>query len=212
MRNIPIFTTEYGVASLILESVDARGEAYVRVQSSLEPEKLLEECVSFCKACGAKRIYATGSDELEKYPLHTCIMKMTALRDAIGETDACLFPVQEQTAQHWRQIYNDGMATVDNAAWMTAYGMKAIVAEGSAYFVHRNGTLLGIGKASGERIDAVVSAVPGAGADVVRALAHALNADVVTVEVASTNHRAISLYERLGFIPTKEISRWYQVF
>ena len=112
----------------------------------------------------------------------------------------------------WRQIYNDGMATVDNAAWMTAYGMKAIVAEGSAYFVHRNGTLLGIGKASGERIDAVVSAVPGAGADVVRALAHALNADVVTVEVASTNHRAIRLYERLGFIPIKEISRWYQVF
>ena len=72
--------------------------------------------------------------------------------------------------------------------------------------------LLRIGKASADRIDAVVSLVRGAGADVVRALAHALAGDTITIEVASTNRRAISLYERLGFLSTREVSRWYQIF
>ena len=31
------------------------------------------------------------------------------------------------------------------------------------------------------------------------------------LEVASTNERAIRLYEKLGFIKTGEISRWYRV-
>ena len=31
------------------------------------------------------------------------------------------------------------------------------------------------------------------------------------LEVASTNARAIHLYEKLGFLPTREIKRWYRV-
>ena len=31
------------------------------------------------------------------------------------------------------------------------------------------------------------------------------------LEVASTNERAIRLYEKMGFIPVKEISRWYKI-
>lgn len=212
MRNIPVFTTQYGVASLILESVAARKEAFIRIHSSLEPEKLIEECVTFCKVCGAEQVYATGHEILEKYPLHTAIWQMNADRAAIGETDALLFPLQEQTVQKWRCIYNDAMATVDNAAWMSEIGMKKLMQEGSAYFVHRDGQLLGIGKASGDRIDAVVSVQRGMGADVVRALSHALSEERITIEVASTNSRAIALYERLGFIRTKELSKWYRIF
>ena len=33
----------------------------------------------------------------------------------------------------------------------------------------------------------------------------------VELEVVSTNQRAIRLYEKMGFIKTKEISRWYRV-
>ena len=212
MRNIPVFTTEYGVASLILESVAARKEAYVRIQSSLEPEKLIEECASFCRACGAERVYATGHEALEKFRLHTTVLQMNADRAALGDTDAFLFPLQEQTTQQWRSIYNEAMAAVDNAAWMSELGMKELLKEGSGYFIHRDGQLLGIGKASGNRIDAVVSLVRGKGADVVRALGHALSEDVVIIEVASTNDRAIALYERLGFITMRELSKWYQIF
>lgn len=211
MENIPVFTSEYGVASLILESVPGRQEAYIRIQSTLEPEKLLEECVKFCKTCGAEAVYATGHEILEQYPLHTSVLQMTGSRDALGETDAALFPVTEKTAEKWRNIYNERMKSVDNAAWISFTGMKKIIKEGDAYFVHRNGVLLGIGKAGGDRMDAVASVQPGAGADVVRALAHGLSEDTVTIEVASTNERALKLYERLGFVPVKELSRWYEI-
>jgi len=211
MQNIPMFTSEYGVAGLILESVPYRQEAYIRIQSTREPEKLLEECVKFCASCGAERIYATGHPVLEKYPLHTAILQLNGCRETIGDTDAALFPVQEKTAEKWRSIYNDRMRGVDNAAWISFTGMKKILKEGDAYFVHRNGVLLGIGKAKGDRLDAVASVKSGAGVDVVRALAHGLSEDTVTIEVASTNERALKLYERLGFVPAAELSRWYKI-
>jgi ribosomal protein S18 acetylase RimI-like enzyme len=33
----------------------------------------------------------------------------------------------------------------------------------------------------------------------------------MTLEVASTNTRAIALYEKLGFLKTREITRWHRV-
>ena len=33
----------------------------------------------------------------------------------------------------------------------------------------------------------------------------------MTLEVASTNERAIRLYEKVGFLKTAELSRWYRV-
>ena len=50
MRDLPMFTTEFGVASLILKEIPYREEAYILVQSTQEPEKLLRECIDFCRA------------------------------------------------------------------------------------------------------------------------------------------------------------------
>ena len=73
------------------------------------------------------------------------------------------------------------------------------------------GQLLGIGMASDERIDCIASVMHGKGRDIVCALVHALMCDRVILEVASTNSRAIKLYESLGFIKTSEVSRWYKI-
>ena len=66
MKDFPMFTTEYGVASLVLREIPYRGEAYITIQDSLEPEKLLEECISFCRICGAEAVYAKGH-KLDKH-------------------------------------------------------------------------------------------------------------------------------------------------
>ena len=211
MRDIPMFTTENGVASLILREIPYRGEAYIRVQDTVCPKELLEECVSFCRIAGAEKIYATGHDHLQNYPLHTKVLRMMRTIDGLPETDTLTMPVMEQTLERWREIYNDAMKPVDNASYMDTRQAKKLLQEGNGYFVHRNGELLGIGIASDDTIHAVVSVKPGAGQDVLSALTHALFSENIILEVASTNTRAIRLYERLGFIKTAELSAWYQV-
>ena len=211
MKDIPVFTTENGVASLTLREIPYRGIAYVQIQSSLEPEALLEECVQFCTMCGAERIVATGHPALEKYPLRNGVILRKRPLEGLPDTDAALFPVQEQTLKKWLEIYNTAMKNVANAAWMTQKDGEEMLRKGDGYFVHRGDALLGIGKASGEKIGAIVAVQKGAGADVVLALCHALTADTVMLEVASNNERAVRLYDRLGFVPVAELCRWYTV-
>ena len=212
MRDIPMFTTEYGVASLFLKEIPYRGRAHIKIQSSLEPEKLLEECVGFCRACGAEWIDAAGHEYLEKYPLITALWAMQCPRDSIGDTDACLFPMTEETMQKWLDICNERMANIPNAAYMDSKDGKELLKKGSAYFIHQNGELLGIGVAAGDFIDTVIAVKPGAGETVVQALASVLTEDTVRLWVASANERAIRLYERMGFTKVKELSKWHLVF
>lgn len=212
MRDIPVFTTKTGVASLTLKEIPYRAEAYIRIQDTWEPEAFLKECRDFCRAVGAERIYASGHTFLEAYPLYTAIWRMSRLREGFPETDAALFPVQEQTLEQWRALYNEKMRSVPNASYMTMADAQRQNANGNAYFVHRGDILLGIGIAAGDRIDSVIAALPGAGQDVLLALNHALSGEQITLEVASANTRAIHLYERLGFLKTAELSHWYLVY
>lgn len=211
VKDIPVFDTEHGVASLFLREIPYRQRAHIKIQSSQDPQKLLEECVAFCRMCGAEWCDAAGHEYLERYPLITALFYMTRDRESLPQTDACLFPVTEDTVTEWVRIYNERMADVPNCAWMDSADGKAMLKAGDGYFVHRDGKLLGIGRASGEMIDTVISVQPGMGETVVLALASLLSSDVVKLLVAEANTRAVRLYERMGFIKTREVSRWYRV-
>lgn len=211
MRDIPIFTTEYGVASLILREIPYRQEAYIRMQDTSAPKQFLEECITFCRMAGAVKIFATGHVFLESYPLHTAVWRMCRPMANLPETDAMTMPVTEQTLERWRDIYNTAMRDVPNASYMDTTDARKMMERGDGYFVHQDGHLLGIGIAGADTILAIVSIVPGAGKDILLALTHALSGEMVTLEVASANERAIKLYEKLGFIKTAEVSRWYRL-
>jgi hypothetical protein len=191
MRDFPVFTTEYGVASLILKEIPYQGNAFVIIRDTKEPEMLLAECVSFCRICGAERVYATGHEILECYPLYTAIWLMRCRAESLPETDASLFPVQEKTLPEWRRIYNEKVQRVPNGAWMTEKDGTEMLQKGEGYFVHRNGELLGIGKVSGNVIDWVAAVRPGAGQDVVCTLAHAACGDALELTVASGSCAAV---------------------
>lgn len=211
MNNIPVFDTEFGVASLFLREIPYRKRAHIKIQSSLEPEKLLAECVAFCRMCGAEWIDAAGHEYLQTYPLITALYAMQISREAVPDTDACLFPVTEETVAKWLDIYNDRMADVPNAAYMDTSDGRDLLKSGDGYFVHRNGELLGIGKAAGDFIDTVISVKPGEGETVVRALCGLLSGETVRLMVAGANEKAVLLYERMGFVKTRELVRWYRV-
>ena len=146
MKNLPVCTTEYGVATLILKEIPYQETAYIILQDTREPLLLARECANFCRACGAERIYARGNDALAEYPFFTAMWEMTCLRESIQDTDAALWPVQERTLTQWQEIYNQKVKTVPNGAWMTDADAKDMLSKGDGYFVHRGNTLLGIGK------------------------------------------------------------------
>lgn len=212
MKDFPLFTTDYGAASLILKEVPYRQVAFITILD-VQPDGFkehLQECVSFCRMVGAERILAKGHGELERYPLHSIVYKM-AMPWEHQEPEACLWPVTEETVTKWRDIYNKGMRPFDNHATLTSRDEKNIVSSGGAYFVHRDGQLLGIGWMEGSELLALVSCVPGMGETVARTLFTTVEDDRITLTVVNTNERAIRLYEKMGFLKTGEVSRWYRV-
>lgn len=211
MKDIPVFDTENGIASLFLREIPYRQRAHIRIRSSLEPEKLLKECVDFCRMCGAEWCDASGHEYLEKYPLITALVRMQRSRSGLPQTDACLFPVTEETVGQWIRIYNERMADIPNCAWMDSRDGREMLRKGDGYFVHRSGVLLGIGRASGDTLDTVIATQPGMGETVVLALCSLLDTDVVRLQVADANTRAVRLYERMGFVKVQELARWYRV-
>lgn len=210
MRDIPCFTTGHGVAALSLREIPVRGEAYIHLLQSQQPLALLEECVSFCRACGAVRVFAAEHDSLLGRPSYSTVLRMQGTI-APGET-ACLWPVTAENVGHWRQLYNEKMAPVDHATTLTAADEARILSDGGAYFIHRQDTLLGIGWISGGTLLALAAMQPGSGAVVLRTLAGLYPGQALELEVASTNRRALRLYERMGLIPTREVKKWYCVY
>ena len=209
MKDIGLFPTEYGVASLILREIPYRQEAYIRVQSVLDGglTSLLKECAGFCRACGAEKILWTGV-ETEDEPAMV-VLKMQGLARVNGELVEQLFPVTEKTASRWRQIYNEKMRSVPQARTLSFTDERELTEAGGAYFIHHDGELLGIGWLDGTHLLAIASCQPGAGERVVHTLMSLIEGRNMTLEVANRNQKAVSLYERLGFVATGIISKWY---
>lgn len=211
MKDFPVFTTDYGVSSLILREIPYRREAYIHIQD-VQPDQLeehLRECVSFCRMAGAESIYAGGHDLLSAYPVHTAVYEMRGTAWVDPDKLESLFPVTEKTVSRWRSVLNERLQKVDNAATLTAADEKKILESGGAYFVHHDGELLGVGWMEDAKLLMVAGVKPGAGERVMHTLMSLVEGADMTIEVASTNTRALRLYEKLGFLRTRELLRWY---
>lgn len=213
MRDFPIFTTEYGVSSLVLKEIPYKKVAYIRISSVWDDyfAEHLAECVSFCRMAGAERIFAAGNEKLSAYPVYTSVLEMRGEAWVAPEKLVNLFPVTESTVGKWRGIYNEAMVSVDNAGTLEYRDENRITESGGAYFIHDNGELLGIGWLEDTKLLAVAAVKKGAGERVMHTLMSLVEGAAMTLEVASTNERAIRLYEKLGFLKTSEVVKWYEV-
>ena len=211
MKDIPMFTTPFGVASLSLREVPYRKTAYIHVVATEACEALINECVTFCRLCGAERIYAEGHSDLDQYPFYTAVWIMCRSNTQFDGIAEMLYPVLPENVDQWRDIYNKRMADIPLAAYMTEAEGRALCKSGEGYFVHRDGALLGIGRVSGDRIHVIASVCKGCGPSVLCTLDGLTDAPTISVEVASENLNAVSFYQKMGFMKTAEIARWYCV-
>lgn len=211
MKDFPLFPTDHGAASLTLKEIPYRKEAFIHIHSSQDPELLLRECADFCIACGAEAVYATGHDYLERFRVYTALLEMRGQIPLCEDEIPAMFPVTEPTVGKWREVYNAKMKQIPLASTLESRDEKAILSSGGAYFIHRNGDLMGIGWLQGSQIKAIASLQPGAGKTVLKAMQSILPQQTLSLEVASTNLKAICLYERMGFLKTGELARWYKI-
>ena len=207
MKNIPMFTTEYGVAGLTLQEIPYTGNAFVTVHSASDPDALIKECREFCVAVGANRVYACNI-ALETVALE--IWEMVLDERLLPENDVVLSPLTAEILEDFAVLYNRKMASLPMASYLTKQKSQELLKKGSGFYVYRGNKLQGIGVAEGSKIEAVASVTPGGGENVVKALCGHLQYPA-SLEVASVNHKAITLYESLGFRKTKLRNIWYEI-
>lgn len=218
MRNIPDFTCPHGAAQLILENIPYTETAYVLVQWVMPGELplLLEECRRFCRMAGAERALAladTFGDEPvpSGYPIAFRVLTMQIDRASLPPADAALFPVTPELTESYIRRYNEAMTGIDGAMRLNSRDKEHLYSQGSCYFVHRDGALLGLGQVDGNKLSAIAACVPGAGRAVLSALAEGIFEDKICLHVADTNHKALRFYEKMGFIATGIKELWIEL-
>ena len=212
MRDIPMFATENGVASLIFKKIPYTKEAFVHIRDSASCNELMKECIDVCRMAGAEKVFATGHNMLEDRELLCSVLRYTASKDKMPETDCAVLAVSIEQKDWWRQLYNDKMSAVPSAAPLSDGDLMELIQQQKAFCVYRECSLIGIGVAYKGEIHAVVSITPGAGKSIVPALASILDTPIVSLSVASSNQKAIMLYQSLGFEAVDVVAKWYKIF
>ena len=184
----------------------------MQIQDSQSCGELIKECADVCRMAGADRIYATGHNELSDYPFKCNISVYTASKNKFPGTDAIAIPTRLEQCEWWRQLYNKKMLCVFGAAPLSRTEAEKMICDNEAYCIYRECAIVGIGVAYGGQIRAVASVVPGAGRDVVLALAGCLDRSEVSLSVASINQKALALYRSLGFEESALEANWYEIF
>ncbi len=209
MRNIPLFTTDNGVASLVLNQIPLKGEAYIQIQSASDSVALLNECTQFCKMAGANCVYASGY-EISDYPIYTHLIELAIPRTLISSVNANTVLAGESSWNEWKNIYNARMSKVPCSALLSSYDKHRFL--GKSYFVYEKDQMIGIGACEKDQVLALVSLIPGMGETVLCALCRHVAGREIRLEVAKENIPAMLLYTRMGFSERKELCRWYKIF
>ena len=212
MRDIPLFTTQNGVASLLFKKIPFTGEAFVHIRDTADCNALVRECVDVCRMAGGETVYATGHGKLTAYPLACAVLRYRVHKDLLAMTEAVAIPITMEQKAWWRDVYNRKMASVMGASPLSESETDRLISEEKAFLIYLACSAIGIGVAYDGEIQAVAALVPGGGQDSVLALANLLDSDTVALCVASNNEKAIALYSALGFCQTGVEANWYKIF
>ena len=213
MKDIPVFTGAHGVATLVLRQIPWSGTAYVLVRAIWDDAKgFLEECLGFCRACGAQKVYATnGMEELplpHAYDMCTFSMEKTALPK--GETlEAELLTGENQ--KDFLSVYDTCFRTLPNAAAYEEKTLHTMIQEQTAFLYRRCGVPAAIAQISKQGLETigVLPAFRGLGYPLALTVLPMVPNLTLHLKTISVNHSALELYRRLGFKPAGTESRWW---
>ncbi len=211
MKDIPIFTTAAGVASLVLREIPVWGKAYVLPRGAFtSAAELAAECAAFCRMAGAKQVSIRLDSPAEGCAFSHEIWELARPGDDLPTPERILplVPLTAENGEAYRALFNRRFRAVSGAAHCAADDLKAL---SGAWLCEQGGALLGLGQVTDGELRAIAAAKPGVGYDLALALLKTCPSETYTLRVASDNAPALRLYERLGFEKRAVISRWYRV-
>lgn len=218
MKNIPMFTSAYGLATLILKEISWNGRAYVLVRSVWNDRaaELLEECRSFCRAVGAEEMFASwDTEELPASHAYDMI-DMTCVKAELPKPRQTveLEQVTPESAGEYLRIYNQCFRDVPAAASYDRKSLDPLYGEDLAWLARVGGQYAAVAEISKEGLEgiAVLPEFRGLGYDLAATVLQMVPNPVVRLKVASTNIRARTLYGHLGFNEVGISRRWYKIF
>lgn len=217
MQNIPIFTAEHGLASLILREIPYSGRAYVMVRSVWKgrTQALLEECRQFCCAAGAQEVFASW--DLEDLPARHAydVLELSRPREGLPLPAEPVEPepLSEANAAEYLDIYNRCFRGLPGAASYGREDMRRLMGKNLAFLAKRRGRYAAVAELGAGRLAgvAVLPEFHGLGHDWALTVLARLETPELTLRVASTNARALALYRRLDFGGDRTVSRWWRL-
>ena len=217
MKNIPMFTSAYGLATLILKEIPWNGHAYILIRSVWNGQiaELLEECRGFCRAVGAEEICASWETETLPAVHAFDMLEMTCPKAELPmpQRTVELEQVTPETAEDYLRIYNQCFRQVPAAASYDKKSLQPLYGEELAWLARVDGSFAAVAEISREGLEgvAVLPEFRGLGYDLLCTVLPMVPSLQVKLKVASTNSQAIRLYERLGFAETGVQRRWYRL-
>ncbi|MCI8524859.1 MAG: GNAT family N-acetyltransferase [Oscillospiraceae bacterium] len=214
MKDIPVFTGEHGLASLILREIPRSRCAHVVVHSALPGRMaaLLAECRRFCRLAGADTVLASADEPLDLPHAYDLLELACAKADLPpSQAPVALRPVTAETAGDYLRLYNELFRDVPGAAACTEADLPRMLAQERAFFALERGEITGLGQyaASELRAIAVIPRRHGLGRRLALTLFARMPGGEITLQVSSANAPALRLYEKLCFAPRRILSRWY---
>ncbi len=217
MKNIPVFTSSYGIATLILREISWNGTGYVLIRSvwNGQTAALLEECKGFCRAVGAEKIYAAW--DLEPLPAEPAweMLWMTRPKAGLPQPEKPIVPepLTEENSADYLRIYNACFREVPCAASYDRRSLEPLYGEELAWLAKVDGVYAGVAEISKTGLEgiAVLPEFRGLGYELALAVLPMVPSTELRLKVAGTNHRAIALYERLGFSRAGVEKRWWKL-
>lgn len=216
MKNIPVFTAVNGTASLILQEIPFSGKAYILIRSVwTTASALLEECCQFCRMAGAEQIFASwGTEDLPGTHSYDLIA-MTCEKAALPAPRrlVTLEPLTPENGGDYLAVYNRCFREVPGAATYGQRDLKRLYDTDCAFLVRQDGSAAAVAEICEEGLEgiAVLPQFRGLGFDLAATVLQMVPSVTVRLKVASTNSRAIALYERLGFVRETIVSRWWKI-
>ena len=212
MKNIPLFTTMHGVASIILEGIPFNKTAYIRIQTSSDPALLCSDCIDFCRAAGAETIYAMGHSPSRKTMPDFTIIRMKRDRITLPLINTQLVAVDKENFTEFRRLYNQRMKEISAVSYVSVADLNNLLKKNNGYFIYQDAEMIGIGIADEVWIRTIISLKPGKGEAVLLSLNTVLEGNEVCVELVDNNLPAKRLYERMGFQYYETVSEWYKIY